>query len=104
MSAEEQLPGLDVPTPAGGQLVEAITRSITAAQLDDRDEGMGQLAIYAARGVELAYGRRDPYAIASTERELAEVLTRLRLTPASRMGADAGGVEKWLAGLQATTD
>lgn len=104
MSADEQLAGLDVPDQPAQALEVAVREAITAASLDDRDKGMAGLAISCARAVDLAHGRRDPYAIATAARELRETLVRLRLDPASRMGADAGGVESWLAGLEATAD
>lgn len=102
--SDEQLPGLgDDSQLAGptGHLVAVVREAITAAQLDDRDKGMGELAVSCARAVELAQGRRDPYAVAAAARELRETLTRLRMDPASRQGNDAGNVEAWLAGLQA---
>lgn len=104
--ADPALPGLETGPTGGkaGYLQAQVTAAIEAAQLDDRDKGMGALAIACARAVDLAHGRRDPYAVASAARELRETLVRLRMDPASRLGADAGNVEKWLAGLGATED
>lgn len=103
---DEALPGLDDPHAgtAPGWLQATVTAAVKAAQLDDRDRGMGGLAIACARAVDLAQGRGDPYAVASAARELRETLVRLRMDPASRMGNDAGNVESWLAGLGATID
>lgn len=102
MSADEQLPGLQVDAGKAGYCQTMVAAAVDAASLDDRDKGMGALAIACARAVDLAQVRRDPYAVASAARELRETLTRLRMDPAARVGADAGNVEKWLAGLEAT--
>lgn len=99
--ADEALPGLTVPEGRAGFTQAAVARSIKAAQLDDRDEGAGALALACARAVDLAHGRQDPYAVASAARELRETLQRLKLDPVSREGADAGGVEAWLKELAA---
>lgn len=102
--SDDAIPGLGDAGAGGkaGPLQAAIARSVAAAQLDDRDEGAGALAVACARAVDLAHYRRDPYAVAAAARELREQLIRLRLDPQARLGADAGGVEKWLEQLQAT--
>lgn len=66
------------------RLEAAVKRSIEAARLDPRDEGMGQLAVESALAIDVAQRRRDPYAVAAVARELRETLTRLQLDPASR--------------------
>lgn len=95
--------GLDVPV-RQGPVELAVRASVEAAQLDDRDKGAGELAAAAARFVDLAGGRRDPYAGAATVREASLILTRLRLDPESRDGADAGQIERWLERLAQPTD
>ncbi|UUW92678.1 hypothetical protein [Pimelobacter simplex] len=86
-----------------GPTEKAVRKALTAAALDDRDHGTAELAAQMARAVDVASRvRRDPYAVAAAGRELAQVLTRLRLDPASRLGGDAGEVAEFLAGLGAT--
>lgn len=101
--ADESLPGMgDVAaTQPVGYLQRKVQEAIKAAELDARDQGMGALAEACARAVDLAHYRRDPYAVAAAARELRETLVRLRMDPVSRMGNDAGQVEKWLEGLGA---
>lgn len=101
--ADDALP-VDVPAQPVGRVQTAVEKAIVAAQLDDRDAGAGALAVACGRAVDLALGRRDPYAVASVARELRETLTRLKLDPVAREGNDAGNVEAWLAGLDAGTD
>lgn len=102
MSADDALPGLgEAGQGRAGYLQSAVAKAIEAAQLDDRDKGMGALAEACARAVDLAHYRRDPYAVAAAARELRETLTRLRMDPVSREGADAGQVEQWLQSLDA---
>lgn len=101
MSADETLPGVDVPKHPAGKLETAVRAAVESAQLDDRDKGTGELATSCARAVDLAHGRRDPYAVAAAARELRETLVALRMTPASRLGNDAGQIEQWLTGLGA---
>jgi hypothetical protein len=101
---DEALPGLgDVAatTTNAGYLQRHVAAAIVAAELDDRDKGMGALAEACAWAVDLAHYRRDPYAVAAAARELRETLVRLRMDPASRLGNDAGQVETWLESLQA---
>lgn len=100
--SDEAIPGLAVDSGPVGIVQRAIRQAVDAAQLDDRDQGMAAAAEAAARAVDLAHGRRDPYAVAAAVRELRETLIRLRLDPVSRDGQDAGDVEKWLSGLDAT--
>lgn len=97
---DNELPGLgDIAGPAAGRVEVAVRRSLVGAALDARDEGAGELAASLARAVDLAHNRKDPYAVASCARELRETLLRLRLDPQSRVGADAGGIDAFLAGL-----
>lgn len=102
MSDQDELPGLTVAQPRAGYLQAAVTAAVEAADLDDRDQGMGALAAALARAVDRSHMRNDPYAVATTGRELRETLVRLRMDPQSRHGQDAGQVEAWLKGLQAT--
>jgi hypothetical protein len=97
--SDEQLAGLVVPEQQALRVESAVRKACTAAQLDERDQGAAELAAAAARGVDLALGRRDPFAVAAAVRELRETLTRLRMDPASREGSDAGEVASWLAQL-----
>lgn len=99
------LPGLDTAGAGGraGAVRTAVVAAVEAAQLDDRDQGTGALAIACAAAVDLALTtRRDPYAVASAARELRETLTRLRMDPVSREGNDAGDVQSWLDKLGAS--
>jgi hypothetical protein len=89
----------DPPTSAQGRTELAVRSSIAAAHLDNRDGGAAELAAQAARAVDLAHNRRDPYAVAACVRELREVLTRLRLDPVARLGNDAGEVQRFLESL-----
>ena len=100
--SDDTLPGLTVPEGRAGYCQAQVAAAIEAAQLDDRDKGAGALAIACARAVDLAHGRRDPYAVAAAARELRETLTRLRMDPVSREGNDAGQVQSWLDQLGAT--
>lgn len=102
-AADEQLP-VDVPAQPQGKVERAVRAALAAAALDERDQGAGELAAGCARAVDLALGRRDPYAVASVARELRETLTRLRLDPVAREGGDAGELGAWLAGLGAATE
>lgn len=100
--ADEQLAGLTVPEQPAGSTLQRVRDALAEAQLDTRDGGAAALAEACARAVDLAHGRRDPYAVATCARELRETLTALRMTPAAREGADAGNVESWLAQLDAS--
>jgi len=82
-----------------GRVELAVTRSVAAAKLSAVDEGAGALAIEAARAVDIASTRSDPYGVAAAARELREQLARVRLDPASREGGPAGDVERFLAEL-----
>lgn len=96
----------DVPAGRTGALERAVRAAVTAACLDDRDKGAGELAAQMARAVDVAANvRRDPYGVAAAGRELRECLIRLRLDPVARLGNDAGGLQTWLDGLNtADTD
>lgn len=89
----------------GGRVMateRAVRKALEAASLDDRDAGVAELAAQLARAVDVAATvRRDPYGVAAAGRELAAVLVRLRLDPVSRLGNDAGELEKFLQGLGA---
>lgn len=105
MTGEDALPGLEDAENVGsagrprGATERAVRDALKAASLDDRDKGAGELAAQCARAVDLSIGRRDPYAVAATARELRETLTRLKLDPVAREGADAGEVQSWLEQL-----
>jgi hypothetical protein len=93
--ADETL-DVEVPSHPVGDVERAVRASIKDAALDDRDGAAAELAASLARAVDLAHGRRDPYAVATVGRELRETLIRLRLDPTSRLGNDAGNVATWL--------
>lgn len=97
--AQDDLPGLDVPAQPRGGVERAVRAAIAEAALDKRDAGAAELAASMARAVDLAHGRRDPYAVAAAGRELRECLMRLRMDPVSREGNDAGAVQAWLDDL-----
>lgn len=101
MSADDQLPGLEVPESSAGRVERTVRAALTAAALDTRDHGAGELAAGLARAVDLALNRRDPYAVAQAGRELRETLTRLRMDPVAREGNDAGALQTFLDGLSA---
>lgn len=82
-----------------GRVEAAVSRSVAAARLAAVDEGAGALAIEAARAVDLASHRRDPYGVAAAARELREQLARVLLDPASRQGGPGADVEAFLAEL-----
>lgn len=102
-TADEELEGFDLPAQPAYRLERAVQASVEAASLDERDKGAGELAVMAARFVDLAAGRRDPFAGAATVRECSAQLARLRLDPVSRLGNDAGEVAAFLERL-ATPD
>lgn len=82
-----------------GTVEQAMRRSIAAATLEPADEGLGAGAIAAARAVDVASARSDPYGVAQALRELRETCARLRLDPVSRDGAPTGDVERFLRDL-----
>lgn len=84
-----------------GRVESAVRAAIAAAALDDRDGGAAELAAASGRAVDVAVMRNDPYAVAQAGRELSAQLTRLRLDPQSRIGADAGSVQTFLDSLGA---
>lgn len=85
-----------------GATEKAVRKSLAAAALDVRDNGVAELAAQLARSVDIASNvRRDPYAVAAAGRELAAVMARLRLDPTARLGNDAGDVATFLQSLGA---
>lgn len=86
-----------------GPVEAAVRRSIEAAQLEATDEGLGAGMIAAAKAVDVAVARSDPYGVAQALRELRETAARLRLDPVSRDGAPTGDVERFLRDLSNPT-
>lgn len=91
----------DVQTGRLGKVERAVRAAVAAAALDDRDGGAAELAAASARAVDVAVMRSDPYAVAQAGRELSAQLTRLRLDPQARIGADANSVQTFLDSLGA---
>lgn len=94
-----------------GAMVAAVSAAVaagrTAGMIADLDGGLAALAVECARAVDFAVARRDPYGVATTSRELRDVLGRLRLDPTARNPTPAGGkddddpLSKFLADLSA---
>lgn len=82
-----------------GKVEAAMRRSVDAAALEPTDEGVAEAVVAAAKAVDLAVARSDPYGVAQALRELRETAARLRLDPVSRDGAPAGDVERFLRDL-----
>lgn len=82
----------DVPAGKIGRVERALNVALTAARrarsLSDLDAGAVALARAQARGVDVAEGARDVWALARVSSELRETLIRLRLDPVAR---GAGG-------------
>lgn len=99
----------EVPTRKAGPMEQAVVKSLQQAvddgQLRPTDHAMGQLAVEAARAVDLAIMRNDAYAFPQPAAQLRETLIRLRLDPFGR--TDLGGPDdpfaKFLAGLDSPT-
>jgi hypothetical protein len=73
-----------------GSVERAVRDAIDAGQLEARDGGAAEAAAALARGMDLALGRRDPYAVAAVGKPLGEALARLQLDPVSRDGGTSG--------------
>lgn len=101
MTDQDALIPLDGVPRRAGATERAVRASIEAAALDSRDAGAAELAAQLAAAVDNAGARKNAYAAAVAGRELAAVLTRLRLDPQSRYGNDAGQLEAFLEGLAA---
>jgi hypothetical protein len=90
---------LDLPVEQGrpvGSVESAVRAAITAGQLEARDGGAAESAAALARGMDLALGRRDPYAVAAVGKPLGEALARLQLDPVSRDGGKpTGSADPW---------
>lgn len=82
----------DVPAGKLGRVERALNGALSAARrarsLADVDAAAIALARAQARGVDVAEGARDVWALARVSSELRETLIRLRLDPVSR---GAGG-------------
>lgn len=78
----------DVPAGRIGRVERALNVALVAARragsLADVDAAVIALARAQARGVDVAEGARDVWALARVSSELRETLARLRLDPVSR--------------------
>lgn len=96
----------DLPAGRMGRVERAINTAIAAARRDgaliDVDTGALTLARSQARGVDMAEGARDVWALARIGGELRETLIRLRLDPVSR-GASRDQLADFLASLTEPT-
>lgn len=96
----------DLPAGRMGRVERAVNTAITAARRDgaliDVDTAALTLARSQARGVDLAEGGRDVWALARIGGELRETLIRLRLDPVSR-GASRDQLADFLASLTEPT-
>ncbi len=110
---QEALDGLDDVRPyaAGpGAMARAVEASVEAARATGRlgliEVALSALAVEQARAVDLAAGRRDPYAVTQASRALLSILDRLGLAPspsAPAPSAEADGLEAFLSGLRGPT-
>lgn len=110
---QDALDGLDVEAyrPGPGSMARAVEASITAAQAAGRlgliEGALSALAVEQARAVDLAAGRRDPYAMTQASRALLSILDRLGLAPAATPAGPAApaddGLEAFLSGLRGPT-
>lgn len=82
--AQEPLELGQVEARPAGSVEAAVRRAVQAAELDPRDVGAAEAAAGLARGLDLALGRRDPYAVAAIGKPLTEQLARLHLDPEAR--------------------
>lgn len=78
-----ELEGVEQGRPQGA-VEAAVRRAVQAAELEAQDGGAAATAIGLARGLDLALGRRDPYAVAAMGKPLTEQLSRLHLDPEAR--------------------
>lgn len=102
MNRDDGLFDVDAVTPARptGRVEAATLSAVRAASLDARDAAAAALAVELARAVDVAaLGRAPAYPVATAARELRDVLTRLRLDPASRAASVADPVADLVAAL-----
>jgi hypothetical protein len=85
-----------------GRTEQAVTRSLTSRQREDRYAAIEALALAVGRAVDGAVADADPYAVAQLSPRLLELLAELRLTPGSIEGA-SDGVAELLAAISAPT-
>lgn len=92
----------DVPAGRLGRVERALNTALAAARkaraLADVDGAAIALARAQARGVDVAEGARDVWALARVSSEFRETLIRLRLDPVSR-GAGGGKLDDLLTAL-----
>jgi hypothetical protein len=89
-----ELSEVDTARPVGR--VEAATRrAVHAAGLQAADEGAAEAAAALSRGMDLAVGRGDPYAVAAIGKPLMEQLARLGLDPEARGDGAAVAGDPW---------
>lgn len=93
--------------PASGSMARAVESSIAAARDAGRlgaiEFAISALAVEQARALDLAAGRRDPYAMTQASRALLSILDRLGLAPAAAPAAPTPGggeLDAFLAGLR----
>ena len=83
----EEFTGADSRRPQG-RVERAVRAAVKAAadagELGAIDGGAAEAAAALARGLDLAVGRADPYAVAAMGKPVTEALARLHLDPASR--------------------
>lgn len=92
----------DVPPGRKGRVERAMDTAISAARRDgiltELDAAAWKLAQAQARGVDVAEGGQQVWALARIGAELRETLQRLRLDPVSR-GGQTDDVKDFLAAL-----
>lgn len=92
----------DVPAGKLGRVERALNAALSTARrsgtLSDVDGAAVALARAQARGVDVAEGARDVWALARVSSELRETLIRLRLDPVSR-GAGGDQLANFLADI-----
>jgi len=92
-----ELFALPAPAAAKAGAVELATRrALDVAQLAPALEGLAELAIAAAKAVDVASRKADPYAIAAAGRELRETFAKLGIgavaVPTAGAGDDLAGL------------
>src|SRR5262245_1529029 len=92
----------DVPAGKLGRVERALNAALTAARKNgtvaDVDAAAIALARAQARGVDVAEGARDVWALARVSSELRETLIRLRLDPVAR-GAGGDQLSNFLSDI-----
>jgi hypothetical protein len=100
---QEKLPGTDVPRVVG-PVELAVEKSILDAAENDElqmlDAGASALALQLARTVDWCHTNAEPHTLTLASARLSELLTKLKLEPASRepKGGKHGGIN-WDAEL-----